>query len=134
MIVSDHRIPLTSKESEALLWGLAQIGDHVQRTPVGSDDPLFILLEDGWPRRAIARACEELSPVAVGNWLAGGWSELEQTILRLCVENTTWITIYRTHDITAGDSVMIEEALATLRSLAAKLDSFGIEVNYIPHA
>lgn len=129
--ITSERIPLTSKESEALLWGLGQIGDYVNREVTDRADPLFILLADGWTRRAIARACDELSPVAVGNWLAGEWSELESTILRLCVENTSWIAVYRTHDLTAGDPTQINQALAALRSLAVKLDKFGIEINQL---
>lgn len=131
MNITSQRIPLTSKESEGLLWGLAQIGDYINREVSDPTDPLFILLADGWQRRAIARACDDLSPVAVGNWLAGDWSALEQAILRLCVENTSWIEIYRTHDITADNPIMIEEALAALRSLARKLDAFGVEINHI---
>lgn len=115
------------------MWGIAQIGDKVCRKTDDPSDPLFILLADGWTRRAIGLACDGLMPVAIGNWLAGEWTELERTILRLCVENTSWIDAYRNHHPTAGDTTMINEALTALRTLAAKLDSFGIEVNYIPN-
>lgn len=131
MTITSQRIPISSKESEALLWGLGQIGDYVNREVTDPADPLSILLADGWTRRAIASACDELSPVAVGNWLAGGWTELEVTILRLCVEKTSWIEVYRTHDLTADDPTQINQALAALRSLARKLDLFGVEINQL---
>lgn len=133
MTITRQLIPLSTKESEAFMWGLAQIGDYVTRIPTDASDPLFILLAAGWPRRAIANACEELMPVVCAGSLTSELSPLERTILRLCVENTTWIDCYRTHEITADNPVLIEEALSTLRSLAAKLEQLGIEVNYIPY-
>lgn len=132
MTITRQLIPLSTKESEAFMWGLAQIGDYVTRITADPADPLFILLAAGWPRRAIANACEELMPVVCAGSLTDELSPLERAILRLCVENTTWIDCYRTHEITADNPVLIEEALSTLRSLAAKLELLGIEVNHIP--
>lgn len=132
MTITSQRVPLSTKESEAFMWGLAQIGDYVSRITDDAADPLFILLAAGWSRRSIADACEELMPVVCTGSLTSELSPLERTILRLCVENTTWIDCYRTHEITADNPVLIEEALSTLRSLAAKLEQLGIEVNHIP--
>lgn len=128
------RIPLAEKEGEALMWGLAQIGDYLNRRPNQPNDPLFILLNEGWSRKAIGEACERLFEVAYGDWLSEPWTDLERSILRCCIENTTWIETYRTHQPTAGNSAEITRALETLRSLATKLDAFGIEIAHIPFA
>lgn len=132
MTVTHKKLPLTKKEGEAICWGLARIGDFIEREPDGPTDPLAILLTLGYSRPIIAKAVEGLWEVAYGDTLTGDLTELEGHILRLCVENTDWITVYRTSASTKYSKPHIEEALAALRSLAAKFDELGIEVNYIP--
>lgn len=132
MTVEDRPIPISAKEGEALMWGLAQIGDHLDRIPTEADDPLFILLKEGHTRKEIAGAVEGLWEVAYADTLSGGWTTLEQLILRLCIENTSWVTAYRNQAPTRGNDGFIDEALGALRSLAKKFDQLGVEINHIP--
>lgn len=133
MTVETLPIPITDKEGEALMWGLAQIGDYLDRTPTEASDPLYILLHAGYTRPQIKMGVEGLWEVAYGKYLGGGWTELEKTILRLCVENTSWITTYRTTAPTRDNPGFINEALGALRSLAAKFDKLGVEINHLPY-
>jgi hypothetical protein len=125
-------IPLNDKEAEALMWGLAQVGDNIDRKVEEPTDPLFGLMAMGYTRPAIAEAVGGLWEVAYGHKLEGDWTELEEAILRACVEQTTWINVYRTHPPTKDSPPHINEALKALRTLAAKLDKLGIEINFIP--
>lgn len=124
-------IPLNDKEAEALMWGLAQVGDNIDREVEDRTDPLFDLLAMGYTRPTIAKAVEGLWEVAYGHKLEGGWTELEEAILQACVEKTTWINTYRNFAPTKDSPPHIAEALEALRTLAAKLDELGIEVNFI---
>lgn len=132
MTVINQRLPLNRKEAEALAWGLAGIGDFIDRRIESPTDPLAILINLGYSRDQIGEAVEGLWEVAYGDWLAGGWTDLEKAILRCCIENTDWIGVYRTSEPTKSSPGHIEEALAALRSLAAKFEHFGIEVNHLP--
>jgi hypothetical protein len=131
-VATFKRLPLTKKEGEALCWGLARIGDFIDREPDGPADPLAILLAMGYTRPAITVTVEGLWETAYGDTLTTDMTELERHVLRLCVENTDWITIYRTHAPTKNSPAHIDEALAALRSLATKFEELGIEVNHLP--
>lgn len=131
MNVATQSLPITDKEAEALMWGFAQIGDHAFRTGVTDKaDPLFILLEAGYQPQAIHEACEEMFPIVFTNCLAGPFTELETMILRLSVENSSWIFHYQLHF--PESKGMISEARAALRTLAAKLELIGIDINILP--
>ncbi len=132
MPVIHKKLPLTKKEAEAICWGLGRIGDFIDREPDGPTDPLSILLTLGYSRPMISKAIEGLWEVAYGDTLSDKFTELEGHILRLCVENTDWITVYRTAAPTKHSQPHIDEALTALRTLAAKFDELGIEVNYLP--
>jgi hypothetical protein len=67
MTIMVTRVPLADKEPEALLWGLSQLTDVPNREPRGPADPFSVL--------------EPLT-------------DLEKAILRVCVENTTWLQPY----------------------------------------
>lgn len=132
-VATNKKLPLTKKEGEAICWGLALIGDFIEREPTGPADPLAILLTLGYSRPVITRAIDGLWEVAYGDTLTDDLTDLERHILRLCVENTDWITIYRTCAPTKSSPPHIDEALAALRSLATKFEKLGIEVNHLPY-
>ena len=114
------------------MWGLAQIGDEVDRIPEHATDPLSILLDEGWDRPAIKQAVNGLWEPVFDARLSSDLSAIERSILRTCVENTNWIAVYRTTPPTRDDPQHIEEALGALRSLATKLDTVGVAVNHLP--
>jgi len=125
------RVPITNKEAEALMWGFAQIGDHATREGVtDKSDPLFILLDLGYEPQAITDCCESMFEYAYANCLSDPFTPLEMLILRLSVENSSWVYHYQFHF--PEEKLMIKEARAALRTLAEKLELFGIEVNHIP--
>lgn len=124
-------VPITKKEAEALAWGLAQIGDYLDREPTEASDPLFILLSDGFSHEAIGSTCTDLFIVAYSGVITSPLTNLEKAILRLCVENTSWIDSH--HRSVASSPAMISTAKQTLRSLAEKLEFFDITVNFIPN-
>lgn len=126
------RVLITDKESEALMWGLAQIGDHLDRRPTDPSDPLRIALDAGYSRKAIALTCAGLFAQVYTDWLTGPFGDLDKLLLRLCVENTTWVTTYRTTEPTRSSPPLISEAMEALRTLSKKLEAFDIEVNHIP--
>jgi hypothetical protein len=120
-------LPLSRKEAEAIMWGLAQIGDYLDREPTDPADPLRRLLDLGYTRESIGETCEGLFAVAYGDWLASPLTSLEGDILRMCVESTSWVAAY------SLEGISTTEARTTLRSLAAKLDKLGIDINHIPN-
>lgn len=125
------RVPITDKEAEGLMWGFAQIGDHAFREAVTDpSDPLFILLKAGYAPAAIQACCEGLFEYAFANCLTDPFTTLEKLILRLSVENSSWVYHYQLH--MPEEKVMIEQARAALRSLAHKLELFEIHINYLP--
>jgi hypothetical protein len=125
------RVPITDKEAEALMWGFAQIGDHAFREGVDDpSDPLFILLEAGYQPAAINACCEGMFEYAYANCLSDPFTDLERLILRLSVENSSWVYHYQIH--MPEELAMIKEARAALRSLAAKLEFFDIQINIMP--
>ena len=121
------KVPITAKEGEAVMWCLGQIVNFPDRELLSETDPLRILIEEGFSRAEIMKAGEAMFDVAYGDWLSDPMTPLEKSILRVCVENTTWISQY-VRDLPG----MIGEAKAALRSLARKLEAFGIEVSHIP--
>lgn len=126
-----NRIPLTDKEAEGLMWGFAQIGDHASRKNVTDEsDPLFILLAAGYKPAAIKECCEGMFEYAYANALSEPFTELERLVLRLSVENSSWVWHYQHH--MPEKTMMIREARGALRTLAEKLELLGIEVNYLP--
>lgn len=131
MTITITRVPIDDKEAEGLMWGFAQIGDHADRVGVTDPaDPLFILLQAGYQPDAIKECCEGLFEFAYANCLSDPFTELERLILRLSVENSSWVYHYQLHF--PEHTTMIRDARAALRSLAQKLDLFGIEVNFLP--
>ena len=64
--------------------------------------------------------------IAYGDWLSDPMTPLQKSILRVCVENTTWID----QNLRVLPH-MVKEANAALISLAQKLEAFDIHVNHI---
>jgi hypothetical protein len=125
------RIPLTDKEAEGLMWGFAQIGDHAERTGVTDPaDPLFTLLKEGYQPAAITACCEGLFEHAYANCLTEPFTDLEKLILRLSVENSSWVWHYKEHF--PDETTMIRQARGALRTLAEKLELLGIDINILP--
>lgn len=125
------RVPITDKEAEALMWGFAQIGDHAFREDVTDPaDPLFILRVAGYQPQAIHECCEAMFEYAYANCLTDPFTDLERMILRLSVENSSWVYHYQYH--MPHETLMIKEARSALRTLAEKLELFDIHVNIMP--
>jgi hypothetical protein len=113
------------------MWGFAQIGDHAFREDVTDpSDPLFTLLQAGYHPTAINTCCEGMFEYAYANCLSDPFTDLERLILRLSVENSSWVYHYQLH--MPQELVMIKEARAALRSLAEKLEFFDIQINIMP--
>jgi hypothetical protein len=124
------KIALEDKEKEAIAWGLAQIGDYADRTPTEQDDPLWIIHSEGFKNAAgITDTCENLFAMVCTNELVGPFSPLERLILRLCIENTSWLNTYRLNGPTPLHG---KYAAATLRELARKFEDIDIYVNILP--
>lgn len=124
-----ERVQLTGKEGEALLWGLSIIADVPHRVPTDPNDPLAVLFANRWSRDDIMACAKDLHEFAYGDYLAGPFNDLDKDILRVCVENTTWLQPYVEHR-----PELLGVAKQALRGLAEKLDQFGIEINHIPSA
>lgn len=122
-------VTITPKEVEAIMWGLAQIGDVPDRGTDGPADPLFILLQRGHRRPDIVTTCAWFFDHLEGHVLKGPYTQLQADILGLCVSNTSWLDSY---DRASLSRAMKTEATAALRSLAYKVETFGIEVSHIP--
>lgn len=122
------KTPLTGKEGEALLWGLSIIMDRPDRASDETTDPLAVLLNEGFTRNQIMAAGPRLYEFAYGNCIIEPLSVIERAVLRVCVENTTWLEPYA-----IKQPGMLGLAKRTLRDLAAKLENIGIEVNHIPN-
>lgn len=122
------RVPLTLKDTEALMWALGEIMDRPERAPWRQGDPLEALLLAGWPRAAIMAQNEAMFAIAESDWLAEPLSPIQRDILRVCVKNSSWLALYIEH----GPQDEVPANRATLRGLAAKLETFGIEVRFIP--
>lgn len=122
-------VPLDVKEAEAIMWGLGQIVNYPTRRVISATDPLSVLFDEGFDRAAIMKAGNELFSIPYEKWIKDPLTSLEKAILRVCVENSTWIETYaeKSPHLVAG-------AKAALRSLAKKLEAFDIEVNHIPNA
>ena len=123
-------VPITPKMGEAIMWGLAQIGDQPRRTAEHPSDPLFILLQR-WPRREIMKTCAGMWQMAYGDVIREPLTDLQKDILRCCVENTTWLESYVHNELIGPSSLLVGEAKAALRELAAALEALGIDVNDI---
>lgn len=121
-------IPLEIKEAEAIMWGLGQIVNYPNRGVLSETDPLAVLLDEGYDRAAIMKAGNELFSIPYDKWIKDPLTDLEKSILRVCVENSTWVGTYA-----EKSPHLLNDAKATLRSLAKKLEPFSIEVNHIPN-
>lgn len=124
---------LSEKDREIIAWGLGQIVNYPDRADTGPGDPLYVLLAAGHPRDSIMTTAEAMFELAYGWTLTDALTALERDILRVCVENTSWVTAYVECEPTANDPRAIDESRGHLRSLAAKLDELGIEVNFMPN-
>lgn len=124
------RVPIDEKEAEALVWGFAQIGDYAHLKPTGPNDPLHTLRDAGFGPKAIREACDTLFGVACTRWLCQPFTELELLILRVAVEQSSWLDHYRLHIEDPAEHVRVGQD--ALRSLATKFEAFGIEINLIP--
>lgn len=122
------REPLGLKDSEAIMWCLGEIFDRPDREPTEAGDPLRALLDAGWPREAIMLAGPSMWAIADGDWLEEPMSDLQKDILRACVENSSWVAAYIQNGPAGGNE---DDARRTLRNLAEKLETFGIECNFI---
>ncbi len=131
MLNTVTRVPINDKEAEGLMWGFAQIGDYADREGVTDpSDPLVPLLKAGYQPQAIHECCEALFEFAYMKCLTDPFTDLEKMILRLSVENSSWVYHYQLHF--PEETVMIRQSREALRTLAVKLELFGIEVNYLP--
>lgn len=124
-------IAITEKMGEAIMWGLAQIGDQPRRQTKEPSDPLFILLQK-YDRSDIIHTVTEFWNVAYGDVISEPLTDLQKDILRVCIENTTWLQSYRDNPIIPDPEPMVREGKAALRELASRLEVFGIEVSHIP--
>lgn len=127
MVEMTVRVPLTEKEGEAIMWCLAQIADYPDREVLSKTDPLGVLLKEGFARDEIITTANAMFELAYGDWLSSPMTALQKTILRVSVENTTWIGEYL-----RSLPHLVGEAKGALRSLATKLEAFDINVNHIP--
>jgi len=125
-------VPITPKMGEALLWTLAEIGDVPDRPPADKTDPLFVLLDEGYARADIMPAVLGMFQFAYDKEISEPLTDLQKAILRVCVENSSWITAYYENELVVDKVKYTNEARATLRELATRLEAFGIEVNFIP--
>jgi hypothetical protein len=120
---------ITPKETECLMWGLAQIGDYPTREAKEKTDPLFIL-DRTYKRDEIVATCQMFfRNFETGRHVFYPLTELERDILRCCLENTSWLTSY---DVARHSEAMKSEARGAMRDLAFKLEPFGVEVSYLP--
>lgn len=123
-------VTLTAKEAEALMWASAEMVDLVDPS---ESRAVAEMLNRGWPHASIRKAGTELENIAAVRVLPATIGMAVRDALIVAVENTTWIECYRTADQTKDSPGHINEALVTLRSLATKLDTLGIEINHIPY-
>lgn len=126
-------IDLDEKDREIIAWGLGQIVNYPDRAPEGPGDPLFVLLDMNYPRAVIMPTAEAMFELAYGWTLTDALTALERDILRVCVENSSWVTAYIECGPTADDPSAAAASRGHLRSLAAKLDQLGIEINFMPN-
>jgi hypothetical protein len=122
------RVPMTAREGECIMWMLSLLVDYPDRTPESETDALFVLLKEGFKQPEIVRVADSMFELAYGNWLHDSLTDLEKAILRVSVENTTWLMTYR-----EKLPHLVTEAQKTLRSLATKFEAIGIDVNHIPN-
>ena len=123
---------INQKEKEALIWTLAEVLDRATQTPAERTDPIYILRSAGHKPKDFRKAAERIEKQVYAGKLEAPFSPVEMLILKICVEQSSWINQYRTGGPTAGNKALIDEALATLRSLAAKFEALGIEIVHIP--
>jgi hypothetical protein len=121
------KVPLEGREGEAIMWCLGQIVNEPEREPLGPTDPLQVLLDAGHARADIMRVGDASFQFAYDDWITGPLTSLQKDILRVCVENTTFLIAYR-----MNFPGLHGEAAKALRTLAVKLEAFDIEVSHIP--
>ncbi|ARK07512.1 hypothetical protein LAV_00137 [Sphingobium phage Lacusarx] len=125
------QIPITQKMGEAIMWTLAEIGDRPDRIPTDPTDPLLILLSK-YDRSDIMATVEGMWEMAYGDWISEPLTDLQKDVLRVSVEQTSWITAYYENELIADKEAYAREARSVLRDLASRLENLGIEVNHIP--
>jgi hypothetical protein len=121
------KVPLDGREGEAIMWALGQIVNEPEREAYGPTDPLRVLLDAGHKRSEIMKVGEALFQFAYDDWITGPLTDVQRDILRVCVENSTFLIAYR-----QNFPGLLQEAEKALRTLAVKLEAFGIEVSHIP--
>lgn len=126
---SERKIRLETKELEALMWCLGEIADRPDRVPEDPTDPLAVLLAAGWPRDDIMEAATRLLEDVYMFHLGEPFEDIEREILRVCIENGSWVHAYIKLGPAGGTA---EDCRRALRELAKKLEeNFGIECNFI---
>ena len=125
------QVPITVKMGEAIMWTLAEIGDRPDRVPTDPTDPLLILLSK-YDRSDIMKTVEGMWDMAYGDWISEPLTDVQKDVLRVSVENTSWITAYYENHLVTDKAAYTNEARTVLRELALRLEAFGIEVNFIP--
>lgn len=121
------RVPLSMKEGEAMMWCLGQIVNYPKRVPEHDTDPLRVLLNAGHLRKDINKTGEAMFHMVYNHWISEPLTPLEKDILRVCIENTTWVACY-----TQNSPGEVKDCLRVLREFAAKLEAFNIEISHIP--
>lgn len=125
------QMPLEPKEGEAIMWGLAEIGDRMDEIPDDIWHPLNIIRYEGYGDSEIKEAIDSIWEVSFNDYMGTVFTQLESLILRVCIENTSWVDNYKENPMTKGDAHSINEAKQALRSLALKFEKLGIEINHI---
>ncbi len=126
-------VPISGKELEAIMWTVAVVGDLTDREPDHPTDPLWELLQH-YSRETVMADCDEIWPILHGEpMLPRPTTPVRRDLLRLCVEKSLWIIPYVNAERTPYNQMMLLEARSALRTLAAKLELFGIEISHIPY-
>lgn len=78
--------------------------------------------------------CDEIWPILLGERiLPRPTTAVRRDLLRVCVENSLGLVPYVNAERTPYNQMMLLEARSALRTLAAKLELFGIEISHIPY-
>lgn len=128
---TDQRMimPLEGKETEILLWSIAEIGDVPTRVPDDPSDPLAVLLAAGHARADILRACAELEKSLYSGAIAEPTNSINRDLLRVCIENSSLLEPYRTGKKGLAAETEVKHAL---RRFAKRLEFLGVEINHLP--
>lgn len=128
---TDQRMfmPLEGKETEILLWSIAEIGDVPSRVPEDPSDPLAVLLAAGHARTDILRACAELENSLDSGTITEPLTSIDRDLLRVCIENSSLLEPYRTEKKGLAAE---NEVKSALRRFATRLEFLGVEINHLP--